>query len=762
MKWVPSMAGAGGAASGSGAGLRASGAAPSAGSGWLSVGSLSASCASGAGLPSGDRAPGAALSTVSLAGDCRSLHPPSAQLSDRPTAIPDHVLSSLIWASRVVFCGAPASADDPRSLAMLYGGTMWPQMHRDQNERRRRPIGGRRALYAIVLCVGVSARAQVAVEAPAEPMPPAVTTEPATSAAPAPDVAADPEPVEDRCPIYCDAMAVRCPDVFLGNRATCLAACALYPAGTVDIEALRCRLPGQADATPIPQASPATDPDDPRVVAPADETWFDSHPQLADDTSVVPPGLGAVFLPSLELDNRAPIVRVERDRSAVADGKPGRRIILEPGRYTVRLGDGADDQQVRIAVRVVADRTTVVPVSWGALEIEVVNPSFVPFRGTYEVIDMASREVVDLGFGADELLGEQPRVWVLAPGIYKLVKPGGTYRDRSDFATVRVLPGEYSRFVLVMNPDTGDFEGAGLVDEPVSDGVGWTVDGIIGGDIALFSTDLTTSGTTEGLQLQLSGFLDLSASLHDENYRWITRLDVEESHLGEPGTDDFFSLQDRVFFHSIYIYQFVSWFGPYARVGVETAILPRQVVLDDGEALQDSDGTLISGPDTVRFADAFAPTTLIQGVGGNFQAWRSREVELGLRLGVGARQQLTNGLKVRLPTPGDPDAETADARDPPDRLVPVADRFIEGVEATAIGSARITRYVTVTTEFDALYPFDQQQPVIFSWRNQIGLRLASFASVTYRLNLLRNPTLTLVDEVQTEHTVQLRFSITLF
>ncbi len=600
---------------------------------------------------------------------------------------------------------------------------------------------------------GGPARAQApaqpaAPEEPAQPQPAPEIPDPPAEPQPEPQ----PEPPPDPCPAYCDAMALRCPDVFLGNRATCLAACALYPAGAVDIDTLRCRLPGQDDPTPVPQPPVERPADDPRVVSPDDETWYDSHPQLDDDTSVVPPGLGAVFLPSLELGPRAPIVTVERDGQAVADGKPGRRVILEPGRYTVRLGDGPDDMQVRVPVRVVADRTTVLPVSWGALEIEVVTPSFVPFRGTYEVIDMSRREVVDLGFGADELLGEKPRVWVLAPGIYKLVKPGGTYRDRSDFATVRVLPGEYSRFVLVMNPDTGDFEGAGLVDEPVADDDGWTVDGVIGGDIALFRSDLTTSGGTEGLQLQLSGFLDLSASLRGEHYRWITRLDIEESHLRDPTTETFYSLRDRVFFHSIYIYQLVNWFGPYARAGVETSMLPRQIVLGEGERLED-DGRVVTGPASVRFADALAPMTLIEGVGGNFQAWRSREIELGLRLGIGARQQITNGLRVRLPGEGE---------DAPDRLVPVTNRFIEGVEATAIGSARITRYVTVTTEFDALYPFDQGQPFIFSWRNQIGLRLASFASLTYRLNLLRNPTLTLVDDVQSEHTVQLRFSITLF
>lgn len=595
--------------------------------------------------------------------------------------------------------------------------------------------------------------------APAAPAAPAAdpsaasaaTDPPATPAAPP---AASPPP--DPCPGYCDAMAVRCPDVFLGNRATCLAACALYPPGTADIDALRCRLPGQADATPLPQ--PPVAPQNAAIVTPDPATWYDHHPQLEADTSVIPPGLGAVFLPSLDLGPRAPIVTVFAGATPVADGKPGRRILLEPGRYTVRLGDGADNQQVAVTVQVEPDRTTVVPLSWGALEIEVVDPQFVPFRGAYELIRMETREVVGIGFGADELLGEQPRVWVLVPGIYKIVQPGGTYRDRSDFATVRLLPGEFSRFVLVMNPETGEFEGAGLVDEPDDTDRTWNLDGIIGGDISLLQSDIATNAT-DGVQLELSGFLDLSARMQAGDHRWITRLDVEESQLRDSVTGDFRNLKDRLFLHSMYSYALVPWFGPYVRVGVESALLPRHIDLVEGETLVDTDGRLLTGPARITIAETFDPTQILEGAGGNFQVWRSRAADLSVRAGVGARQQYASGLQIRTPGPDLPEDDPAAGADV---LRAAPDRFIEGIEMTAIGAARVTRYVTLSTEFDALYPFDQSEGFIFTWRNQVGLRLASFASLTYRLNMTRNPQLLLVDEIQTEHTVQLRFSLTLF
>lgn len=586
---------------------------------------------------------------------------------------------------------------------------------------------------------------------PESPPPP----DPATPTATTPDPA--PAPPPDPCPTYCDAMALRCPDVFLGNRATCLATCALYPPGTADIDTLRCHLPGQTDPTPIPQ--PPILPRNEALITPDPTTWYDHHPQLATDTSVIPRGLGAVFLPALGLGTGAPIVTIYRGTTPIADGKPGRRIVLEPGRYTVRLGDGADNQQTAIPIHITAGRTTVVPISWGALEIEVVDPQFVPFRGAYEMIRMETREVVGLGFGADELLGEQPRVWILVPGIYKIVQPGGTYRDRSDFATVRVLPGEFSRFVLVMNPETGEFEGAGLVDEPEDTDRTWNIDGIIGGDIALLSSNIATNAT-EGVQLELSAFLDLSARMHAGDHRFITRLDIEESQLRDSVTGDFRNLKDRLFLHSMYSYALVSWFGPYVRVGAESALLPRHIDLVDGERLVDTDGTLRTGPTRITIAQSLEPTQILEGAGGNFQVWRSRAADLSIRAGVGARQQFASGLKIRTsPAPGLPEDDPAFGAD---RLRRSPDRLIEGIEMTAIGTARVTRFVTLSTEFDALQPFAQDEPFLFTWRNQISLRLASFASLTYRLNMTRNPQLLLVDDIQTEHTVQLRFSVTLF
>jgi hypothetical protein len=66
-------------------------------------------------------------------------------------------------------------------------------------------------------------------------------------------------------------------------------------------------------------------------------------------------------------------VIVDKEGDRVASGTLGERIVVDPGDYEVRLGSGAVTQQVTVKVRVVEDKTTVVPPTWAALEVSVVD-----------------------------------------------------------------------------------------------------------------------------------------------------------------------------------------------------------------------------------------------------------------------------------------------------------------------------------------------------------------------------------------------------
>lgn len=509
-------------------------------------------------------------------------------------------------------------------------------------------------------------------------------------------------------------------------------------------------------------------------------------PGLHADTTPMGVGFGAVFVPSLSDTREEPPVAVyaAEGGSAVAEGRPGARIVLRPGTYDIRFGTGTVSQQIVARAEVEDGRTVVVPPTWATLQVDVVDEQFVPFRGTYELIRMDNREDYGIGFGADEQQGEKVRVWTLPPGLYKIIRSGGTYRDRTDFATVRLVPGEHSRFTLVLDEDTGEFLGAGEVDpnQTADRDQTWTVRGVVGGSLVFNDTE--DAEAQQGRSYGASVFFDGALTYRKDAHLWHTRLELEEEQTRAPEDDFFTNDADRLFLHTIYTYVVVPWFGPYARVGAETSLLTRyQAIANPGYVCPpDANGgvagpcSTVDGPDgpiievdrdeaelvdRLRLGGSFAPLQLREGTGGNFRVLRKRSIELDLRLGLGARQTLANGLRSY----SDRQSRADPSPEDPERTLAlytyqlVEDSYVTGIEGTVVGFARPLPWVTVSTEFDGLLAFDQENSS-FTWRNQISLRLASFASLNYRYNLTLDPAI--IDETQTEHDVQLRFSYTLF
>jgi ABC-type uncharacterized transport system auxiliary subunit len=512
----------------------------------------------------------------------------------------------------------------------------------------------------------------------------------------------------------------------------------------------------------IPPAEAATRPA-PGMLVPDPTSTLNDMPQLLRDDTEIPLGRGAIFAPTLSDGDREPLVGVYRaGRLVIGKGRLGRRIVVDPGDYEVRIGSGAGNQQLSSAVRVEAGKTTIVPPIWAGLEVAVVDETFVPFRGTYELIRMESREDFGLGFGADEQLGEETRVWVLPPGLYKIIRAGGTYRDRTDFATVRVDAGRLTRFTLVLDPDDGRFLGAGENDPSIADLAvtdedesPWLLRAVIGGDLNFRRSDQL--GEQEGWRISFRAFFDGAVRLTTGRHLWNTQLELEQGQTRLPDQDTFQSDADRLFFHTIYTYQLLSWFGPYARAGLETKLLtryenfdtPQDVVVLDEEGMPVRTLTSVR---RVKLGSTFAPLSLREGAGGNFRVLRTRFAELDLRLGFGGRQTIANDLFVF----------QEDLAGGPGQLIPVVDSSVEGFEGTLVGLGRVTRFVTVSTELDGLVPINGDDLIVVTWRNQTTVRLASFLSLNYRFNLTRDPNLGIGTDVRTEHDVQLRFSFVLF
>jgi ABC-type uncharacterized transport system auxiliary subunit len=493
--------------------------------------------------------------------------------------------------------------------------------------------------------------------------------------------------------------------------------------------------------------------------------------QYQSDPTTVMAGQGAIFLPSLSLKpDREPPVTVLADGKRVAQGTMGRRIPVSPGQYQVEFGSGPVSQHLLREVTVVEGETTVVSPDWAALDVSVVNINFIPFLGTYEIIRMEDHEYIGIGYGVNEELGQETQVWVLQAGLHKIIQSGSTYRARTNFSTVRLLPGMAVPFTLVQDEVTRDFLGAGVA-EPESGRTlasHWNLHSTFGGSVLLTSRDVGYSSAPAGNTFGIDVFSDNRAQFKADPHLWTTRLEIEEGQTLTPiiGPDNkpgslfdgrLVSSKDRVYLNSVYIYQFLPWIGPYVRVGGETSLFNHYSYFSNPTAVvvQDPDGNTLatrSGPDglgetQVQLAGSFAPIQLKQGAGANFRALHNVFADLDLRTGLGSRQYFANGQLVPADDPTTPAFE----------LRQVRSTVLTGVEISALGQGRISRFVQLSTEFDMLLPFEGLGLTQLTWRNAIGLRLSSFASVTYTLNIVRQPNVNPLQPFATEQGVQLRF-----
>ncbi|MBN1947683.1 MAG: hypothetical protein JW797_18605 [Bradymonadales bacterium] len=475
--------------------------------------------------------------------------------------------------------------------------------------------------------------------------------------------------------------------------------------------------------------------------------------QLAADSTSVPEGMGALFVPTLSEPASEPKVLVFRGNARVASGPTGQRLVIPPGDYVVRVGSGALSQMAAIEVAVPPDETVVVPVEWAGLVLEVVDEDNIPHRGSYELIRAADRELYGLGFGADTLQGEQMRTWLLPPGLYRIVRPGSSYRARTDFATVYLLPGGLVHYKLVLNPETGELRGAGVVaaDEFASP-VGltaWTHQILLGLN-AGFSQTHNLVGQDDQLIVTGELFADSLVGFDDGTNFFVAILEVEEGVEGEPVPSQV--SQDRIRLELLYSHFLHDLFGPYVRFQALGAVFPIESSAENDLTLRRRllDGAMV---DEVVAADEFYRTggplpsvALREGIGANLRLLNTTWATTHLRVGVGFRQSFFNDFFT---VEDDPDTVELE-------LTEVGDFTRAGLEGMLSGDLRLTGFLTYTTELEVFTDFEAFDAPDLYWSNTLSLRLASFVALDYTLDLLLEREIT--DDLQLSQDVLLRFS----
>jgi|WetSurMetagenome_2_1015567.scaffolds.fasta_scaffold00172_14 hypothetical protein len=408
---------------------------------------------------------------------------------------------------------------------------------------------------------------------------------------------------------------------------------------------------GEASASVVRDTSstraPVTSPYAPEWYVEAVKTW-DAPPvtqQIDEDETAIPLGKGAIFVPRMSDPSLEPDVQIaDSSGKVVATGKPGKKYCLIPGTYSVLMGNGTTKQRIEKWVVIDEGRTTMLFPTWSGLQVDVVNESNIPFRGSYELVRLDEFEPFGRAYGRDPSKGERVKTWILKPGLYKIFGTGGSYNAVTSFVTVRLLPGELTQFVTVEDSLSGKIISGGVTNVAEASRKltsHWKYGLDLGGSI-LFNTSNDTNNSA------VVFLTNLRVTNSQGKGEWDTKIFFdEELNFSNLNISEINNTSDDFRVYSLYVWRFMSWFGPYGRMQFETSFFPTFDRFEESSQrhlflITRSDST-VSGVDSssksLQTKPPFSPMNLDLGVGANADVFTTGVFDAKVRLGLGYSQR---------------------------------------------------------------------------------------------------------------------------
>ena len=354
----------------------------------------------------------------------------------------------------------------------------------------------------------------------------------------------------------------------------------------------------------------------------------------------------------------------------------------------------------------------------------------------------------------------------MAPGLYRIVQTGSTFRARTDFATVLVPEGGLVHYRLVINPASGQFRGAGVVTPEelgvVPDPASWEAPEVSPwnrryaiGLSAPFTSTRNVIGASNETTFGTSLFFDNYITYQRDRDLFSSVLELEsgfskvkpEASAARPWQ----KTHDRLRSDVLYSRFLNARVGPYARFGLRTSLFESNTLVTEDTLIsrQFVDGrrevTSVPANSTFPTGDAFSPPEYREGVGLNTRLLRGRAVRLDWRVGAGFRQNRFAGAFFLDDDETTPELEYVEA----------ANFHETGLETTLVATVRY-RFLLYNTTLDLFSDFEAPEPTI-DWRSTLSWRLTPELSLDYKLDLLRLPRVS--DMNQTAQRLLFRYSI---
>ena len=483
--------------------------------------------------------------------------------------------------------------------------------------------------------------------------------------------------------------------------------------------------------------------------------WIAPNPRTQLDMEAMDniKGLGRLFLPAMTNPDFEPLYIVSQNDSARRVQKMGNSVFLRPGQYTITFGSGNLDQMMKKVIDIQTEETRIIEPDWSGLTVRIMDEAREWLKEPYEIFRMPERESYGIGYGADEQLGENLQTWILKPGLYKIVKVGDNVNTFINFATVRLLPGELTQYTIVIDSETKNFMGAGILEMggETRKIKNWSIFSALYGSFTLNRANDVTSEEQQ-TSMAFVAQLDYSIKYSTQKHYFLARGLMEEGWNMQRKQSSFRSYLDNIRLKNIYIYYFLPGMGLYGRFFLETNLFGTTYYYDKPTTITlfDQKGNLLRTNRNIKriiVSPSFSPLELKEGIGINLLLIKSLRANFNIRGGMGFRQNINWELYAK--TAGNDSV-----------FVKKPSAFLRGPEAALLGNYRIFRAMMITSELDMLIPSGGNNKLVYDWDNNLNFRISKNISIDYTVRIKRDPSIASYN--QYEQILLLRYSYILF
>lgn len=250
-------------------------------------------------------------------------------------------------------------------------------------------------------------------------------------------------------------------------------------------------------------------------------------------------------------------------------------------------------------------------------------------------------------------------------------------------------------------------------------------------------------GTTLNFGLQLKGGLTFSSGSHE----WRNTLLLVHTQTKLPTINSFLKSADKLDLESTYTYRFkgAKWFGLFASLKAETALLPGFLVkdADTNLSIKELDATIkkeaLKAQVPYGLTAGFAPFLFKQSLGASFTPFDKKAFRLNFKVGGGAVEAWTQGgLRIA------DDAATADTIE----LERMQDYVQLGAEAKlALNGILVGKLLNYSLTAGVMVPFytsistnrSFSELINFDVAFKLGIKVFQWLSINYALSVLYVP-----------------------